>query len=91
MKTLTLSEESVPTGACDQISTDCNLRALIGTCVDVVSVTCIINDRDIANLLALAIGVEVKAMTSNPRRKNRVKLCVVKSRSGHVTRSRLTV
>ncbi len=67
MKALALSEEGVPPGASGQIRTDCNLTARVGTCVDVVSVACIINDCDSANLLAFAIGVKVKAMASHPR------------------------
>ena len=72
MESLALSEERVPPCTSDQIRTNCNLAALVGACIDVVAVACIINDGDGANLLAFAVGVEVKAMADNPRRKNRV-------------------
>jgi hypothetical protein len=74
MKALALSEEGMPPTASDQARTDCNLTALIGPGVDVVSVACIINDCNNANLLALAIGVEMKAMASHPRQKNCVEI-----------------
>jgi len=72
MKALALSEECVPSGACDQIRADCNLATLIRARVNVVSVACIISDGDGANLFAFAVGVEMKAMASDPGRKNRV-------------------
>lgn len=74
MKTLALPEEGVPPSASDQIGTDCHLTPLIGTCVDVVRVACIVNYCDSANLFTLAVGVKVKAMVSHPRHKNRVEV-----------------
>jgi hypothetical protein len=74
MKTLALSKEGMSLGASDQICAHGNLAAVVGLRINVISVACIVDHGDNANLLALAFRVEVKAMASNPRQKNRVEV-----------------